>query len=96
MQHFISRKSSRFELKLGELVNLTFLFRVDELGFSCLNDTCYGKKKKAFLQLPQKLIKSKILWTHFMCTFCYDEQPLKILEQSQQVVSEIKCWKKIK
>ena len=54
------------------------------------------RKKKAFLQLPQKLIKSKILWPHFMCTFCYDEQALKILEQSQQVVSEIKCRKKIK
>ena len=22
------------------------------------------------------------IYTHFMCAFCYDEQPLKILEQS--------------
>ena len=32
------------------------------------------------------------LWTYFICSFCYDEQPLKISEQSEQVVSEIKCY----
>ena len=57
LQRFISRKSSRFELKLGELVNLTFLFCVDELGFSCLNDACYGKKKKSIFAVTTKTNK---------------------------------------
>ena len=26
-----------------------------------------------------------------MCAFCYDEQPLKISDQIQKVISEIKC-----
>ena len=34
-------------------------------------------------------IEIKNLWTHFMCAFCYDEQPLKIPEQSKEIVSEI-------
>ena len=30
------------------------------------------------------------LWTQFLCEFCYVEQPLKILEQIHQAVSEMK------
>ena len=39
---FILRKSNQFVLKLGELINVIFLFCVDEQGFSTLSDGCPG------------------------------------------------------
>ena len=48
-------------------------------------------KKTAFLQLPEQPIKKYNLWTKFMCTYCYGGKSLKISEQSQQVVLEMKC-----
>ena len=35
--------------------------------------------------------RNKNWWIHFMYACCYVEKALKILDKSQQVVSEVKC-----
>ena len=47
--HFISRKSNRFYLKFGKLINLIFRFYVHKYGFCTLSDGCHGNKNSIFV-----------------------------------------------
>ena len=71
LRHLLSRKSNRFDLKLGELINLTLRFYVDEYLFSTLSDSCHGNKENSIFAVTittnQEIqICALILSVHFV------------------------------
>ena len=59
-------------------------------GFFTLSDGCNVNSIFTFTTTTKQPKKHKLV-DLFMCACCYLEQPLKISERSQQVVSVVKC-----